>query len=475
MNKSNLIKYRQLDSLTYKDIFKLYSKYINSKRVGLLSTFGSGRVLVKSAQGAKIKLKNGKIILDATGGFGVLNHGHNHPRILKARKWASENLKMEVNKSFLSPALGVLSYNLSVLFGNNLQYSFFPNSGSEAIDVALRLSFRYHSQSKHKILFSDRAFHGKSLGPQAISNSGENPIKTKTFLSVDKFKFNDSISLKEKILKSLDSNGESNIAALVIEPFSASTMTECSNEFLLNARHLCRKYKIILIFDEVYTGFFKTGYLFNFMRCNELWPDILCFAKSLGGGKSSIAGVSYTKEISNKCLNDPVGANFLSSTYYGFYEECITAIESLQIAVDESYQNKANNFDLFMKKLSLELEKKSNGQIYLKGSGSLWGLFYERDLEKTQKIISLLPTAFKNDRNFAKKVYLSSAINWLFEKEGVLTALSFGFNTHILISLNFAYQSEDLEKIRNSLLKLCEVNWEKFIPRFVSNMLFKPN
>jgi putrescine aminotransferase len=158
---------------------------------------------------------------------------------LKARKWASENLKMEVNKSFLSPALGALSHNLSILLENNLQYSFFPNSGSEAVDVALRLSFRYHSQSKHKILFSDRAFHGKSLGPQAISNSGENPVKTKTFLNVNKFNFNNSNSLKEKILNSLDSNGESDIAAVVIEPFSASTMTECSNEFLLHARHLC--------------------------------------------------------------------------------------------------------------------------------------------------------------------------------------------------------------------------------------------
>jgi hypothetical protein len=127
-----------------------------------------------------------------------------------------------------------------------------------------------------------------------------------------------------------------------------------------------------------------------------------------------------------------------------------------------------------MKKLSLELEKKSNGRIHLKGSGSLWGLFYEKDLELTQKILSSLPTPFKNDKNFAKKIYLSSAINWLFEKENVLTALSFGYNTHILISLNFAYQSEDLEKIRGTLLKLCMHDWEKFIPRFASNMFFKP-
>jgi putrescine aminotransferase len=469
--KQKLIGYKELDKLPYSNIYNLYKSHINSTRVGLLSTFGSGRVLVKKALGSRIILKNGKSILDLTGGFGVLNHGHNHPRILKARRWAQDNLKMEVNKSFLSPALAALSHNLSRLLPSQLTHTFFPNSGSEAIDVAIRLSFKYHKSKRNKILYSDRAFHGKSMGPQSISRSGENPVSIPTFLKTEYFKFNDITSLEKLVLKSL-AKGHSDIGAIVIEPFSASTMCEVEATFLIKVRKLCSKHNILLIFDEVYTGFFKTGPFFNFMRCENLSPDILCFAKSLGGGKSSIAGVAYTKKISDNCLADIAGANFLSSTYYGFYEECITAIEAIQIAIDENYEGKAEEINDFMLKLAVDVKSRSGGKIELKGRGALWGLFYKKDISSIQKILGILPTSFKEDKNFALKVYLSSAVNWLFEKKKVLTALSFGFNPHLLISINFSFDNRDMAILKKTLFEVCDTKWEKFIPKFLLNRVF---
>jgi putrescine aminotransferase len=473
-NKFKLIDYRETEKLSYSNVYKLYSKHVNESRVGLLSTFGSGRVLVDHALGSRIYLKDGRSILDLTGGFGVLNHGHNHPRILQARIWTQNKLKMEVNKAFLSPALAALSFNITQLLPESLQYAFFPNSGSEAIDVSLRLALKFHNYKRKKILYSDRAFHGKSLGPQSISRSGENPSTIPTLLDADFFKFNNLNSFRDKILDSLDEKGNSVIAAVIIEPFSASTMTECDLDFLHQVRNLCDSYNILLIFDEVYSGFYKTGPLFNFMRSKKLAPDILCFAKSLGGGKSSIAGVVYSKEINDKCLSGVDGANYLSSTYYGFYEECITAIEAIKIAIDENFEKKAQDIDKFMKKLSAKITKISEGELSLRGSGIFWGLFYEKDTKFTKALINLIPGKLKKDKNLALKIYLASAVNWLFEKRGVLSALSFGFNPHLIISLNFAFTETDKNFLERVLLELCEKKWPLFTPKFILNRIIKP-
>ena len=115
------------------------------------------------------------------------------------------------------------------------------------------------------------------------------------------------------------------------------------------------------------------------MRCKNLSPDILCFAKALGGGKSSIAGVVYSKNIADKSLHNAEGANFLSSTYYGFYEECVTAIEAIQIALDENYEEKSNKINMAMLKLAKEINDLTKGEIILQGKGTLWGVFYNKD------------------------------------------------------------------------------------------------
>ena len=460
---NKIIKYQDLDKIAYKDIKSLYTNHINITRTGLLSCFGSGRVLVKKAIGSKIYLKNRKIILDASGGFGVLNHGHNHPRIIKARLFCLKQNKMEVNKSFLSPALAALSSNICKLLPPNLDYAFFPNSGSEAIDVAMRLALKVHQNKRNLFLSTDIAFHGKSLGPQSISNSGENTIKLNTLINNHQFKYNSIESFDKAIKKTLKPNGSSKVAAVIIEPFSASTITESSKEFLLHVRKVCTKKNIILIFDEVYSGFFKTGSFFNFMRVKNLSPDILCFAKALGGGKSSIAGVVYSKKINKSTLNDINSSNYLSSTYYGFYEECITAMESIQITIDERYDIKIANQHIFMSQLAEEIKNIYGNKFELKGSGQLWGLFIHEDY---------LPKSLKSN-SFIKKVLFSSAINWLFEKKNVLTALSFGIEPHLIISLNFAYTDNDLKKLRSSLFDLMKTNLLLTIPSFFKNILIK--
>ena len=110
---NQLLSYQDALNISQEKTFELYRSYINSSQVDLISSFGFGNDEVEYAKGCYIYTKCGKKILDVTGGIGVLNHGHNHDRILKVRSHFSENNKMEVHKNYFSPFLAALSHNIA--------------------------------------------------------------------------------------------------------------------------------------------------------------------------------------------------------------------------------------------------------------------------------------------------------------------------------------------------------------------------
>lgn len=99
----NLVSIEECERLTVREVHDLYRQYVNASQVNLMTSFGFGRDLVDSAEGAYLTLGDGRRILDLTGGVGVLNHGHNHPRILAARQRFAERRRMEVHKTYFSP------------------------------------------------------------------------------------------------------------------------------------------------------------------------------------------------------------------------------------------------------------------------------------------------------------------------------------------------------------------------------------
>src|SRR4051812_40477658 len=130
-SKPHLYSVEEAERLSIEDVHGLYREHVNSARVDLLKNFGFGNDLVDHSEGVWIHLKSGKKILDFTGGIGVLNHGHNHPRILKVRKNFEDRKRMEVHKNYFSPWVAALSHNIAALLPGDLDYCFFPNSGSE--------------------------------------------------------------------------------------------------------------------------------------------------------------------------------------------------------------------------------------------------------------------------------------------------------------------------------------------------------
>ena len=118
-------KIKDIDNLSIKEVQNLYKKYVNPSQSNAIKTFGFGNDLVKNSVGKWIYTQSGKRILDFTGGFGVLNHGHNHPRILKARIDYQRNKKMEVHKNYFSPYVAALSHNIAKILPGDLNISYF--------------------------------------------------------------------------------------------------------------------------------------------------------------------------------------------------------------------------------------------------------------------------------------------------------------------------------------------------------------
>ena len=239
----NLISTSKCEQLTLKEVQKYYSKFINPALSKSLKAFSFGNDLVKSANNITITLSNSRKILDFTGGLGVLNFGHNPKKILRERIKFQKKFRMEVHKNFFSQYSAALAYNISQISPGNLNYSYFCNSGAEAVDGAIKLAYKSYGGKRKIILHSDIAFHGKLLGSLSVSSASENSFNFPKINFGKIYKFNNL-----KNLELIISRYKKKIFAIIVEPYSASTYRENSLEFLKKCRSLCDKYGIKLIF-----------------------------------------------------------------------------------------------------------------------------------------------------------------------------------------------------------------------------------
>ena len=164
-------------------IKKYYKKYVNPGFVQQVELFSFHKDIFYKSRGVYIYSKRKKI-LDVTGGLGVLNHGHNHPDIIKARKNYNSNFNLEVHKNILSQHVAVLAKMISNLLNNKLHFSYFCNSGAEANEAAIKAAYRFYSGKRKTILHSSNSFHGKLVATGSISS----PLKNYNFPNVLKKK-----------------------------------------------------------------------------------------------------------------------------------------------------------------------------------------------------------------------------------------------------------------------------------------------
>ena len=471
---SELLSYQDALNLSHEKTFEFYRQYINSSQVDLISSFGFGNDEVEYAKGCYIYTKCGKEILDVTGGIGVLNHGHNHDRILKVRSHFSANNKMEVHKNYFSPFLATLSHNIAKILPEDLNISYFPNSGAEAVEGAVKMAYKFHQGKRKFILHSDISFHGKLLGAASLTGSPELSFHFPKIPNVEKFSYNDIQSLERQIGGLKKDNGESDIYAIIIEPLNASSMLSCSQDFLQKLRQLCTDHGIVLIYDEVYTGWAKTGELFSFMKFPNVCPDIVTYAKSFGGGKSSISGYTTREYIFRQAYDNSNDATLHSTTYNGFGEETATAIEAINIIVEDNYVEKARSIGKSLEKSLSQLQESYPNVIKeVRGSGALWGLIIDPGFlgKIFENMSKLLPGQIFKDKRLVRKIFTASIISHLYDEYRILTFFGSNDDIPLIISFPLIAEKKEINAFVEALEGTFSTGLFKLVSKFIKNKL----
>ncbi len=465
-----------VEKLTIQEVWELYRKYVNNSQVDLISKFGFGQDIAVKAEKNFIYTKSGKKIYDFTGGIGVLNHGHNNERILKIRNNFSEAKKMEVHKNYFSPYVAALSSNIAGLLPQDLNISYFSNSGSDANEGAIKLAYKYHEGKRDFILNSNISFHGKKLVAANITDSRETKyFKFQEVVKAQNFEYNNFDSLYKKVLE-LRKNGKSNVYAIILEPFSASSLLELSEDFLFKTRKLCDDNDIVLIFDEVYSGWGKTGNLFYFMNFQNLIPDIVTSGKSLGGGKASISAYTCREKFFKKAYDNLRDATLHSTTFNGLGEETATAIEAINIVIDENFVEKSKNIFKYLNPKLKSLQERYPKIIKeVRGAGALNGIIINTDFSDKyiQPILSLIPSEFTKDEYAIKKIIVSSYISALYDDHNILTFYGSNIDLPLKISCPLNTDYESLDYFVNSIEKLLKEGTISVLKKFIKKNIFK--
>jgi adenosylmethionine-8-amino-7-oxononanoate aminotransferase len=321
---------------------------------------------VKSAQGVRITLLDGRELIDGMSSWWSAIHGYNHPSINKA---LSEQLQSMAHVMFggltHQPAVD-LATKLVEITPTPLQTVFFADSGSVAVEVAMKMAIQYwHAKqqpAKTKLLTIRYGYHGDTFGAMSITDpvNGMHSLFADTlsqqfFADAPECGFNQSCTDQdiESLLSQLEKNHHS-IAAIILEPIvqGAGGMRFYSPEYLKRVRELCDHFNVLLILDEIATGFGRTGKLFACEHA-QIEPDILCLGKALTGGYMSLAATLTTKEIAYSISSGNPGLFMHGPTFMANPLACIAGLSSLKILLDSAWQDKILHIE---KKLRTGLE-----------------------------------------------------------------------------------------------------------------------
>ena len=243
----------------------------------------------------------GQEFIDCLGGFGIFNVGHRNPVVVSAveNQLAKQPLH---SQELLDPLRAMLAKTLAALTPGKLKYSFFCNSGTESVEAALKLAKAYQSpRGKFTFIATSGAFHGKSLG--ALSATAKSTFRKPFMPLLPGFRhvpFGD-ITAMRTMLSECKKTGD-DVAAVILEPIQGEGGVILPPAGYLPAvRKLCDEFGALLILDEVQTGIGRTGAWFAFQRedlSGGVTPDIVTFAKGVGGGFPMGGMISFGAELS---------------------------------------------------------------------------------------------------------------------------------------------------------------------------------
>jgi len=304
--------------------------------------------LVERAQGAALYTRDGRRVIDAVSSWWVTTHGHNHPRIIAAIRDQAERLDQVIFAGWTHAPAEAVAEGLRALMPADLTRVFFSDSGSTAVEVALKMALGFHAHTgtgRTGILVMEHSYHGDTIGTMSIGARGVfNAPYAPLLFDVGTIPFPGPFpgpspgSDGDATLAALETACRtSRPAALIVEPLvlGAGGMLFYSIEILRQMAMICRAHGVLFIADEVMTGWGRTGTL---LACDQagVVPDILCLAKGLTGGSMPLAVTMATEPIyAAHCSTDRSKTFFHSSSFTANPIACAAAAANIAIWRDE--------------------------------------------------------------------------------------------------------------------------------------------
>ncbi len=319
----------------------------------------------------------GKRYLDCLGGYGIFNVGHRHPKVIDAVKNQLDQVCLH-SQDLLNPWAGYLAKQLAAITPGDLKYSFFCNSGTEAVEGAIKLARLY--TGKTEIISTRNSYHGVSMG--ALSATGRDVFR-KPFEPL----LNGFVHIPFGDIKALEAAIGKNTAAVILEPIQGEGGINLPPDgYLRKVRQLTQKKGVLLILDEVQTGMGRTGRMF---ACEHegVVPDILCLAKALGGGVMPIGCFMSTSKIWRVLEPNP---SIHNSTFGGNPLACTAASACIEVLLEEHLPARAAVMgNIFMRRLKALQERFPAHIADVRGRGLLIGLEFQSKEVREQVQVDL--------------------------------------------------------------------------------------
>lgn len=329
----------------------------------LMNTYNPEKISFVKGDGVWLWDDEGNQYLDTSAGIAVMSLGHSHPEVIQALKHQADKIMHVSNGSIIQPQLE-LAYALAEATG--MEKSFFCNSGAEAIETALKIARRFgYSKDYHhpKIITMKGAFHGRTMSALSAAN---NPMQQKLFdpmmPGTVQCDFDDFDQL-ENLLKTT-----AEVVAVLLEPVQGEGgVRPHSKGYLKAVRTLCDQYDVLMMLDEVQTGFGRTGALYAFQH-EGILPDVVASAKGLGNGFP--IGVCMAKGIAANIFN--VGDH--GSTYGGNHLACTVSLKALEIMQRPGFHEHTHEMAQYLMDGLAENLKEFDCVKDIRGKGLLIGI-----------------------------------------------------------------------------------------------------